>query len=352
MQTPLCAYGEFGDGAGRGGERDLRGGIVVPDAHGGRTVRGIRRVFGRRTSFTNVFASILTAFVSLMCCLGLLAALPSPAASAAVPGISGRGTDESDLSVCERALSLGFGDLERYQSALPSYLRLFSAADAQSRWHTAAVECPQRFAEGTVRSALAFHAANTLADRTGIGGVVTASSASLDDDLTLHVDTSTAAGLSLAEDRAGFAFEILAARHGADATMYKLSDQRKSNAQILATVVAHESDPRQKVYAVDSLIANPDETVDPTNGLKAATSAVVEMNCALEELDAVSAGTGKQSDSASSSGSSSDSTADDASSSRTDAEAHDLAVISTLVSAHIATALDLGYPALETALLK
>ncbi|MBT1177486.1 hypothetical protein JS532_07930 [Bifidobacterium callimiconis] len=337
--------------------------MAVLDIHGGRVSRGIHRLFGRHASVVNTFAPVLTAFMSLMCCLGLLAVLPSPAALAAAPGISGRGTDESDLSACERALSLGFGDAERYQSSLPSYLRLFSAVDGQSRWHTAAVECPQRFAEGTVRSALATHAANTLAARTGINGVVSASSTSLDDDLTLHVDASTAAGLSLAEDRAGFAFEILAARHNADATLYKISDQRKSNAQILATAVAQESDPRQKVYAVDSLIANPDETVDPTNGLKASTTAVVEMNCALEQLDAVSAMTGKNSNSTASassqsgsaaSGSSTESTksSSGSSSSRTDTETHDLTVISELISAHIATALDLGYPALETALLK
>ncbi|OZG58833.1 hypothetical protein BTIS_0554 [Bifidobacterium tissieri] len=323
MQT-LCAHGEFRNGV---------------DRNDGRGVRS------RRTAIITVFMS----FVSLLCCVSLLGIPASPAA-AAVPGISGRGTDESDLSACERALSLGFGDLERYQSALPSYLRLFSAVDAQSRWHTAAVECPQRFAEGTVRSALADDAARALTDRTGITSVVSSSSASVDDDLTMHVDATTAAALSLAEDRAGFAFEILASRHNADATLYHLSDQHKSNAQVLATVVKQESDPRQKIYAVDSLIANPDETTDPTNGLKAPTAAIVEMNCALEQLDAVSATNGTnatESNTASaSSSSSSDSTA-----TRTDTEIHDLSVISSLIAAHIATAIDLGYPAMETALL-
>ena len=327
MQT-LCAHGEFRNGV---------------DRNDG---RGVCDIWSRRTTITTV----IMAFVSLLCCVSLLVVPVFPAA-AAVPGISGRGTDESDLSVCERALSLGFGDLERYQSALPSYLRLFSAVDAQSRWHTAAVECPQRFAEGTVRSALADDAAHTLADRTGITSVVFSSSASVDGNLTLHVDASTAAALSLAEDRAGFAFEILASRHNADATLSRLSDQRKSNAQVLATAVSQESDPRQKIYAVDSLIANPDETTDPTNGLKAPTAAIVEMNCALEQLDAVSAANGMNTETGTSSSADSSDSSSDSTSTRTDTEIHDLSVISSLIAAHITTAIDLGYPAMETALL-
>ncbi|PJM73457.1 hypothetical protein CS006_05330 [Bifidobacterium primatium] len=319
----------------------------------------------RRASFP------LPLFAALMAVISLFAfCVPAHAI-----GLSGQGTDDSELSPCEQALTLATRHTRQYQEGMPSSIRLLSAAAAQHDWRNVAADCPQRFAEGTVRSAMATHAATTLASQLHIkdvSKVMDSPAAQVASGTTLSIDTDAAATLSLAEDRAGFGYEILAARNNADATLYQLSNQRKTNAQILATAVKHEKDPRQKIYSIKSVVNNPATSTDPDTGLTAATSAVIEMNCAVEQLNAMAAVDAADGDDDASSSSNS-STTDSAGSSSADAsgtgssaassttagssaisakERASLTTVSSLISAHILQAIDLGYPALESALLK
>ncbi|NEG96665.1 hypothetical protein GFD17_07860 [Bifidobacterium sp. SMB2] len=330
----------------------------------------------RRASFS------LPLFAALMAVISLFAfCVPAHAI-----GLSGQGTDDSELSPCEQALTLATRHTRQYQEGLPSSIRLLAASAAQHDWRNVAADCQQRFAEGTVRSALAAHTATSLASKLhikDISKVTDSPAAQVSSGTTLSIDANAAATLSLAEDRAGFGYEILAARNDADATLYQLSNQRKTNAQILATAVKHEKDPRQKIYSIKSVVNNPATSTDPDTGLTAATTAVIEMNCAVEQLNAMAAvdaadgdddaasSTSSANSNSSTAGSSTSDSSDGGSSadaSGTDSSAvsstatgssainakerASLTTVSSLISAHILQAIDLGYPALESALLK
>ncbi|PJM75579.1 hypothetical protein [Bifidobacterium simiarum] len=360
-----------------------------------------RNMFRHRPIEAATAATMATAATCAACAALMLSMTIASPAHAAMAGIAGQGGDDSELSACERALTVGYRDSARYRAPLPSSVRLLAASGARSAWSQAAVDCPGRFAEGTVRSAQAMIVGRSLEQAAGmVGRFITVPSDRIDDgeigDGTTGGTTGktksagstgsaesaltakTAAALAVAEDRAGFGFEVLAARHSANATMHTMSNRHKANAQLLATAVKQTKDPRQKVYAVKSLLAGPNTIIDPTNGIVAPTTAVVEMNCAMEQLNALaeqteagvsgSSGTANNGtnatsakttgDHAAGAGTSADSTTTSTSLNSTgdsDADAtstRTMIALSDLIAAHIVTAHDLGYPGAETLLLK
>lgn len=108
-------------------------------------------------------------------------------------------------------------------------------------------------------------------DETGITSLDIDRHRSALDDL---VDTAAAAD---AEDVAGFAFEVLAARQVAGATLQQ-GDRCKAAAQMLASL--GQDDARQGVYDPTPLLDHPDRMTDAATGLSAPTTAVVLMDCA------------------------------------------------------------------------
>ena len=108
-------------------------------------------------------------------------------------------------------------------------------------------------------------------DETGITSLDIDRHRSALDDL---VDTTAAAD---AEDVAGFAFEVLAARQVAGATLQQ-GDRCKAAAQMLASL--GQDDARQGVYDPTPLLDHPDRMTDTVTGLSAPTTAVVLMDCA------------------------------------------------------------------------
>ncbi|MBT1166470.1 hypothetical protein [Bifidobacterium simiarum] len=369
-----------------------------------------RNMFRHRPIEAATAATMATMATAATCAALMLSMTIASPAHAAMAGIAGQGGDDSELSACERALTVGYRDSARYRAPLPSSVRLLAASGARSAWSQAAVDCPGRFAEGTVRSAQAMIVGRSLEQAAGmVGRFITVPSDRIDEGVLgdgtaagtestgtkssgstgagstdssgsaeSALTTKTAAALAVAEDRAGFGFEILAARHGANATMHTLSNRHKTNAQLLATAVKQTKDPRQKVYAVKSLLAGPNTIIDPTNGIVAPTPAVVEMNCAMEQLNALaeqteagvsgSSGTANNGTSATSAkttgdhaagaGTSADSTTTSTSLNSTGDSDVDttstrtMIALSDLIAAHIVIAHNLGYPGAETLLLK
>lgn len=327
-------------------------------AHGESTslIKRVSKVFGNgphtlRRPFIASLAAIAAAMTAVVCTLAL--AIPAHA----LPGVAGR-ADDAELGPCEQALQSGYRNRSIYRSSMPSSTRLLAAMSARNAWRTVALDCPQRFVEGTVRSAYATFAATTLADRLGVSNIVVEPGTRLDDNTGLDLDADALAAMSLAEDRAGFAYEVLAARRGANAQLYALSNERKANAQLLATAVKQSKDPRQKVYSIAAIASNPSETTDPSTGLSAPTTAVIEMNCALEQLAAFDGGNASDdgvdamSGSSASGASGSTESPSGADVGITDKQKPGMATVSSLIAGHIAQALSDGYPAIDSALLK
>ncbi|KAB8294572.1 hypothetical protein DSM100685_0365 [Bifidobacterium avesanii] len=254
-------------------------------------------------------------------------------------------------SPCEQSLA----DAEdaragAFAGANPSYVRYREAARAAVLWRDAAVACPGRFAEGVLESGRMSHRAAQLAGRLRVEYSSPADRTTIDEHTEVKLSAAQAAGLALAQDRAGFAMEILSAKLKSDPTLLTLSDRHKALGSGFAAHASSgdagsdgsgngngngSSDTRQKVYSVQRLLTDPSTTVDDANGLRASTSAVVEMDAVREQLQAL-AGDGENG-----SGSDGDIVISDASTATT---------LAALLSEEAAQAFALGYPTYDAAL--
>ena len=81
-----------------------------------------------------------------------------------------------------------------------------------------------------------------------------------DDVESLDVDSKSLATAAQAEDRAGFAMEVLAARNSGHATL-DISDRHKTTSQRFASF-SDTIDDRRKTYEATALLAHPD-TIPP-----------------------------------------------------------------------------------------
>lgn len=152
---------------------------------------------------------------------------------------------------------------------------------------------------------------------------------------SLQLGADVLAPMIVAEDRAGFATQVLTARGIGNGSL-TLSDDHKAAAEQLMSLMNQGGsptvDPRQKVYAVQQLIAHPDTITDSVNGINAPTEAVVEMDCAREELAALSKLDSK----------------DNLNTPQPPGSAS-LSAISRLITAHALQAFILGYPSFDGA---
>ena len=145
--------------------------------------------------------------------------------------------------------------------------------------------------------------------------------------------------MAVAEDRAGFAIEVLAARGQTAGATLALSDMHKTAGQQLVALAngnfddsgAQSSlpanDPRQKVYAIDQLLANPTTIADKASGQTVPTAAAIEMDCARAQIKAVTE-------------------------SKSSTESDMLLILAALAAKHAYTAFQLGYPATDAELFE
>ena len=235
-------------------------------------------------------------------------------AGCTTPRFEGRAESEQTVSDCERAYYAAV-DAETSLTG-PFVLQSLAAADAATQWLDVAVDCPSRFGEGvtnavrlTSRYATAGIGADDGTNDTDDAAAIatadiwpsltaardaadpSASSASASDDTTgtaAAIPASALAAMALAEDRAGFILQIMAARGDGDVTL-AMSDAHHTAGERLFSLsgLAIDDDPRLKTYDASALLDHPSTLVDPATGLSAPALAVVEMNCAREEIAAV-----------------------------------------------------------------
>lgn len=263
-----------------------------------------------------------------------------------LPHLQAQVDDATALSVCESSYLAATSGGEGADGR-PMMMRYLAARTAADAWTDVAVNCTGRFAEGTLHAAQASYAAQQLASRLGLPAL---SPATVDygDVVKLDIADQALDSIALAEDRAGFSIEVLAARKVNGATL-AMSDNHKTAAQHLFSLSGTDKDPRRKVYTVDDLISHPDSISDPATGITANTVSVVEMNCAREYLDAISGALG-ESTSSGESASSGESTTDNESDAAIRASAKTLKWLSRVATARAWRAFDLGYPTFDAAL--
>ncbi|QOL33150.1 hypothetical protein BE0216_05140 [Bifidobacterium eulemuris] len=208
----------------------------------------------------------------------------------------------------------------------PLLARYIASLTLPSAWLEVAAQCPERFGEGAMFSARAELVQTSLAAKLGQDDSQQTRIARLDGVDSLAVDAQALLTMAQAEDRAGFAVEVLAARGISDADL-ATSDNHKTTAQQLVSLAGVEpnsdADPRQKAYAIDALIGDSGTVTDSATGLEVPVVAAVEMDCARTEAAAWSG---------------------------TDAES--AAILADLVAQHAYQAFQLGYPTGDFALFE
>ncbi|WP_300768039.1 hypothetical protein [uncultured Bifidobacterium sp.] len=213
------------------------------------------------------------------------------------------------------------------------------AQAAVTSWITVARQCPARIPQSlinSVRERMIVQTAQQWGWTTDITPSVDVDSLS-----KLRFDAKSLASMALAEDKAGFALEVLAARGGEHASLSS-SDTRRATAARLMSAATGSTDLRQQVYDVTSLISNPDSTQDQATGLLTPTAAVVEMDCARSITKTLAA-------TATATATSSSTTA--TKTTRRLSKNASLSLLLTLAEYHLWTAIQWGYPAFNSVFL-
>ena len=285
------------------------------------------------------------------------------------------------MSPCEQALTL-VNDHDWAGDGSPMMVRFVAGQSVPLTWIDVATYCPGRFGEGVLRDAQTKAQLSSLAER--LGGVApTVTPARLDGVTSAVAGTDVLDAMAVAEDRAGFALEVLAARGRTDGATLTLSDMHKTAGQQLVSLAdgswgagsgnsgesgesdsdsgesdsgspsgsgtssndgdngsttasgssngtgnaGTHTDHRKKVYDISQLLANPTTIADKASGQTVPTAAAIEMDCARAEIKAV-----------------------------TDADAQfddtTLSILAALAAKHAYTAIQLGYPATDAALFE
>lgn len=206
-------------------------------------------------------------------------------AGCSAPNLEAQVDEAAKPDTCESAYESAVLGRNAMAAGRPLMDRYLNALIASSSWSKVATSCPSRAAEGVVHAAQSSYMAQQFASRLGLSPA-SAPTVDFGTLVKLDMDTDTLTRIVLEEDRAGFSVGVLAARGVPDATL-AASDAHKTAAQRLFSLSGAGSDPRQKVYAVDDLIANPQTTQDPATKLDTPTIAAIEMNCARSYLTAL-----------------------------------------------------------------
>lgn len=277
--------------------------------------------------------------VCVLACIGVLVASLT---ACSAPRIAGRAEAELQPSPCEKAYADATANADiMADRSRHIIMRYLAAQEAVSDWANTAAYCPARFADGTLRSAQARHTARLMAARLTIN-IAQPTLSRCDGIDSFDIDADSLSAMSVAEDQAGFAMEVFAARSIGHATL-DISDRHKTTSQRLISFSGAE-DTRAKTYDVAQLLAYPDTIVDSATGLFAPTDAVIEMNCARSEIAAVESSSNSTSDSAQSR-----TTAENSSD---DSRQQSLGILTSMIADRVDLALTWGYPSFDEALFE
>lgn len=257
--------------------------------------------------------------------MGVAASLGLSGCAAGWPTLDAKVAASRELSPCEAAYRDATEETEQGDQAIHAIQRYRSLLTSADAWLSVAEQCPVRFEEGVLRAAEAGYRAAVLAPRVGVAAAPSPQTPDMSQVVALKVSAQTLDAMSLVEDRAGFATEVLAARKTPGVSL-SLSDNHKSVAERLHALAGTDTDPRLKVYAVDELLGSADaDVVDPTTGLIAPAAAIVEMDAARAHLAALRDNTQSPSHAT-------------------------LELLARFIASRAWRAFDLGYPALSSAL--
>ena len=277
--------------------------------------------------------------VCVLACIGVLVASLT---ACSAPRIAGRAEAELQPSPCEKAYADATANADiMADRSRHIIMRYLAAQEAVSDWANTAAYCPARFADGTLRSAQARHTARLMAARLTIN-IAQPTLSRCDGIDSFDIDADSLSAMSVAEDQAGFAMEVFAARSIGHATL-DISDRHKTTSQRLISFSGAE-DTRAKTYDVAQLLAPPDTIVDSATGLFAPTDAVIEMNCARSEIAAVESSSNSTSDSAQSR-----TTAENSSD---DSRQQSLGILTSMIADRVDLALTWSYPSFDEALFE
>lgn len=283
--------------------------------------------------------SLTSRRVCVLACIGVLVASLT---ACSAPRIAGRAEAELQPSPCEKAYADATANADiMADRSRHIIMRYLAAQEAVSDWANTAAYCPARFADGTLRSAQARHTARLMAAQLTIN-IAQPTLSRCDGIDSFDIDADSLSAMSVAEDQAGFAMEVFAARSIGHATL-DISDRHKTTSQRLISFSGAE-DTRAKTYDVAQLLAHPDTIVDSATGLFAPTDAVIEMNCARSEIAAVESSSNSTSDSAQSR-----TTAENSSD---DSRQQSLGILTSMIADRVDLALTWGYPSFDEALFE
>lgn len=234
----------------------------------------------------------LLACISL--CIGLLTTvcIARPALADTV--------SQTPIESCSAALTNIRRNTSLENAEYPAILRFFAYQNNANLWLDAAAQCSDRYEQGIVYSAYDSYEAHQIALHSGIASSAVDTGADLDhlrtvspttsnDVITASISVPTDLGdsaetaLAVAQDKAAFSMEVLGARSNPkNEDDFALSFRSRTNAAQFAGTLS--TDPRKKVYSVQTLLKNPVSIVDPSTGLLVPTNSAVEMELGLSEV--------------------------------------------------------------------
>ena len=135
------------------------------------------------------------------------------------------------MSPCESALTLA-NFATTPAKGTPLMVQYSNGLAAPLAWIDVAGHCSGRFAEGTLRNAQTKQRLTVLAGKFG-QSAPEVTPARLDGITSATIDRSALDAMAIAEDRAGFALEVLAARGVTAGATLTLSDMHKTAGQQL-----------------------------------------------------------------------------------------------------------------------
>ena len=168
---------------------------------------------------------------SVLCASAMLCSL----SACSMPRLAGRAEAEAQMSPCEKAMTLA-GYATHPAEGTPLLEQYATGLAAPLAWIDVAGYCSGRFAEGTLRDAQTKQWLAFLADKFG-QSAPEVTPARLDGVTSANVDRSVLDAMAVAEDRAGFAIEVLAARGQTAGATLALSDMHKTAGQQLVAIL-------------------------------------------------------------------------------------------------------------------
>ncbi len=167
---------------------------------------------------------------SALCASAMLCSL----SACSMPRLAGRAEAEAQMTPCEKAMTLA-GYATHPAEGTPLLEQYATGLAAPLAWIDVAGYCSGRFAEGTLRDAQTKQWLAFLADKFG-QSAPEVTPARLDGVTSANVDRSVLDAMAVAEDRAGFAIEVLAARGQTAGATLALSDMHKTAGQQLVAL--------------------------------------------------------------------------------------------------------------------